>query len=368
MIKTYLRVFFADLRLFIKAIGRFSYLRGYRLFAAFEVVKRIIARVLYRQRGRFVRPFVHTAMGGVIAMALALAPVLANSFPSVSENVVEEVAPERSVMEITDNPMATEISNKLRDRVEEYTVASGDTLSGIAAKFGVSIDTIRWENKLRSVSSIKPGLTLKILPVTGVRHVVVRGETVYTIAKKYGANSQAIVDFPFNTFADNENFALAVGQDLIVPDGEKPDEIITAPNPNRYLAQNRTPDAGAVSGTGQFAWPISGVITQRFSWYHRGLDIATAHGTQVLAADSGTIKIAGWPDNGGYGNRVVIDHGNGYETWYAHLSRFAVVAGQRVKRGDVIGYEGSTGRSTGPHVHFEIRLNGAFVNPSNYLK
>lgn len=356
----------SDVRLYGRALGRFFYTRIYKIFSGFEVIKRFLARILYRQRGRFVRPFVHTAMGGVIAMALALAPVLANTFPTSRENVVVEATPERSVMEMVENPMSTEVSSKLRDQVEEYQVQEGDTMSGIANKFGISVDTIRWENNLASVNSIKPGQTLRILPVTGVKHVVGRGETIYTISKKYGANSQAVVDFPFNTFVDNETFALAVGQDLIVPDGEKPNEI-TVPNPNRYLAQ-RTPDAGAVTGTGRFAWPLSGRLTQGFSLYHRGIDIATAMGMPIKAADAGTVVVAGWPDNSGYGMRVILDHGNGYQTWYAHLSKTSVVVGQRVNRGDVIGLEGSTGRSTGPHLHFEIRLNGAHQSPMTHLK
>ncbi|TSC84206.1 MAG: peptidase M23 family protein, partial [Microgenomates group bacterium Gr01-1014_16] len=205
----------------------------------------------------------------------------------------------------------------------------------------------------------------RILPVTGVRHKVGRGETIYSIAKKYNANSQAIVDFPFNTFADNETFTLTVGQELIVPDGEKPVEVRWSPT--RYAVQ-RTPSAGAVTAAGQFVWPIGGTITQRFAWYHRGLDIATGQGTPVLAADSGRVTVAGWPDNGGYGMRVEIDHGNGYVTRYAHLSRADVVVGQTVSRGNVIGLEGSTGRSTGPHLHFEIIRGGVHLNPLEFLR
>lgn len=355
-----------DLRMFLRAWIHFWYKRIYRIFSVFEFIKRLGAKVLYRQRGRFARPFVHSAMMGIIALAITLAPVLASSFPGVEANE-DVITPEQNLMGITDVTVATEVpQNRLRDKVENYTVVAGDTLSGIATKFGVSTDTIRWENNLSSINSIKPGQTLRILPVTGVKHTVSRGETIYTIAKKYGANPQAIVDFPFNTFADNENFTLAVGQELIVPDGEKPNEQPWSP-PRQYTTQ-LTPNAGAVSGTGKFAWPISGTMTQRYSWYHRGLDIATAHGTPVLASDAGKVMVAGWPDNSGYGNRVVIDHGNGYQTWYAHLSKISVVVGQTVKRGDVVGLEGSTGRSTGPHLHFEIRLNGVHQNPLNLLK
>src|SRR5690606_6691925 len=131
----------------------------------------------------------------------------------------------------------------------------------------------------------------------------------------YDAEPQAIVDFPFNSFANDETFALAVGQEVLVPNG-----IIETPAApaavQRPLATVQTPSSGAVSGTGQFAWPTSGKITQNFSWYHQALDIANREAPNVLAADSGRVVVTGWPDSSGYGNRVVIDHGNGYITLY----------------------------------------------------
>jgi murein DD-endopeptidase MepM/ murein hydrolase activator NlpD len=134
------------------------------------------------------------------------------------------------------------------------------------------------------------------------------------------------------------------------------------------LATQLTPDAGSVSGTGGFVWPTSGQISQGYKWYHKAVDIANHVGTSILAADSGRIMVAGWTDNTGYGNRVMIDHGNGYVTLYGHMSRVDVVVGQTVKRGDQVGLMGSTGRSTGPHLHFEIRAAGALQNPQNFLK
>lgn len=356
--------FFKDLGIYTGLWFGFLFSKLYRGFAHFEGVKKAIATVLYRQRGRFARPFVHTAMGGLVAMAVTLAPVLANSFPGITDEAVAEELPEIAVMEAVEGGTVTVESDRVRDKVLEYQVQSGDTISAIAQKFGVSVETIMWENNLASQNSIKPGQNLKILPVTGIKHKVARGETIYTIAKKYEANAQAIVDFPFNVFADDENFSLAVGQELIVPDGKKPASV---PSATRYVAQ-RTPDAGVVSATGQFVWPIGGVITQRFSWYHRAIDVATKIGTPIVAADSGRVIVAGWPDNSGYGNRVMIDHNNGFITLYAHLSRVDVVVGQNVNRGDRIGLEGSTGRSTGPHLHFEIRKGSIFLNPLQYLK
>ena len=362
--KIRMRILFRDIRMFLGAWQKFTFRRLYKVFLRFEKVKDAVTQLLYRQRGRFTGPFVHTAMGGLVAMAITLAPVLASSLPSGRDDLVDQYAGPQ-VLDVQIDEVGTQVSEKVRDQVMEYTVKPGDTVSEIAGKFDISTDTIRWENNLASLNSIKPGQILRILPVSGVKHKVTRGETIYSIAKKYNTNPQGMVDFPFNTFNDNETFALAVGQELIVPEGVKPNEIRWSPTSN--LAQT-TPNAGAVSATGSFVWPIGGRITQRYSWYHRGMDIATAYGTPVLAADSGRVMVAGWPDNGGYGNRVEISHGNGYVTLYGHLSKVNVVVGQTVNRGDVIGLEGSTGRSTGPHLHFEVKLNGVHVNPANYLK
>lgn len=355
----------SELKQFFQAWYRLLIKWGYWLFNYFEKGKGGVTQLLYRQRGRFAKPFVHMGMIALMALGITIAPVLASSFPGLTPDQWSQQTPNSQVREVTDTAMTTQIpTDRVRDKVLEYQVLPGDTISAIADKFGISIDTILWENNMDKNEAIKPGQTLRILPVTGILHTVARGETIYSIAKKYNAEPQAIVDFPFNTFADDETFALSVGQDLIVPDGQKPNTIPV--NPSANIAQ-RTPNAGAVSGTGQFAWPISGVITQRFSWYHTGIDIAAPFGTPILASDAGLVIVAGWTDNTGYGNRVMIDHRNGYVTLYGHMSKIYVVVGQTVKRGDQIGAEGSTGRSTGPHVHFEIR-HPHVVNPLDYLK
>jgi len=151
------------------------------------------------------------------------------------------------------------------------------------------------------------------LPVTGVSHKVQKGDTVYSIAKKYGADAQAIADFPFNTFSNDETFELAIGQTIIVPDGEK----IAVSSNIASRAKQITPNAGTVVASGQFVWPSAGTISQRFSWYHPGVDIANRGLPPVLAADSGKVIASGW-DGTGYGNMVLIDHGNGYKTRYGH--------------------------------------------------
>jgi len=134
-----------------------------------------------------------------------------------------------------------------------------------------------------------------------------------------------------------------------------------------YIAR-KTPDAGTISAIGQFIWPASGKLSQLYRWYHKGLDISNKSAPPILAADAGKVVLAGWPDSIGYGNRVIIDHGNGFQTLYAHLSRIYVVAGQTVNRGDQVGQMGSTGRSTGVHLHIEIRKNGVALDPLGYLK
>lgn len=330
----------------------------------FENVKGKITESLYKQRGKFARPFVHSGMGTIAAIGIMLVPVVSEELPGRS-NPWEAPSPSAVLAAATENPeLQTQESNKVRDRIIEYSVQEGDTISSIADKFGISQDTLLWQNNMSKTSRIKPGQGIEILPVTGISHKVQKGETIYSIAKKYSAEPQALVDFPFNTFVNDETFALAVGQTLIVPDGTPPQAPAPAPRAFAYS----TPDAGSVTASGVFVWPTSGRVSQGFAWYHKGVDIANKEAPGILAADAGTIIVAGWPDNTGYGNRVIIDHGNGYTTLYAHLSQVYVVVGQRVKRGDALGRMGSTGRSTGTHLHLEVRRNGVATNPLEFLQ
>jgi murein DD-endopeptidase MepM/ murein hydrolase activator NlpD len=337
------------------------------LGSLFERFKCWIAGRLYWQRGRYSRPFIHSGMALLIVFGITIGPTLvAETFPELDQDPWQEVLPVSAVSAVSlSDSMGTSTleSAKPRSDVLEYTVQSGDTVSTIAEKFGVSVDTIRWENNLKSIQ-IKPDQVLKILPVTGIRYKVVHGDTIYSIAKKYGVDPQVIVDWPYNSFANDETFALDSGQMLIIPDGVMPKEV-PAPQPRYYAT---APTAGTVTGTGQFAWPTTGNITQNYSWYHKAIDIANHSAPNVLAADTGQVIVVGWPEPWAYGNRVMIDHGNGFVTLYAHLQQIYVSAGQRVERGQTIGKMGSTGRSTGTHLHFEIRVNGTAQNPMAYLK
>jgi len=260
----------------------------------------------------------------------------------------------------------TLISNLPKGETTEYRVQEGDTVSSISQKFGVNIDTIIWENNLKSVGAIKVGQILKILPVSGVKHTVKRGETIYSIAKDFQVDAQNIIDYPFNTFANDETFSLSAGQELIIPDGIKPKEVVI--DKTRYTARTVAPIPGVV-GEGNFMWPTSGAISQRYAWYHQAVDIANRSNPDVVASQGGTVVTAGW-NAGGYGNYVVIDHGNGYKTLYAHLLNNSIVvkAGQRVSQGQKLGVMGSTGRSTGTHLHFEVISSKGKLNPLNVLK
>lgn len=354
---------FGDLADFLKAWYRFLFVRLFKWGRHLDKAKSSVAEKLYEGRGKLARPFIHSGMAGLVILGIILAPIIANSLSGGS--FAQTPPPSAVLSSVTEGQdIATSISDKPQAEVRDYAVQKGDTISGLAQKFGLSVDTLKWANSLDNNLSIKPGQTLKIPPVTGVVHKVKKGDTVYSIAKYYSSDAQTIVDFPFNTFTNDETFALAVGQILIVPDGEMPQPKAT---PRQYLAQ-QTPNAGTVVASGIFVWPTAGRITQKFSWYHRAIDIASKMGSPVLAADAGRVIVAGWPDNIGYGNRIMIDHGNGFMTLYGHLAKILVSVDQTVKRGDLIGEMGSSGRSTGSHLHFEIRAEGKTQDPLAYLK
>lgn len=350
-----------EVRTFLFELVNFIFKTLHIGFVKMEERKGLVVTALYKKRGKLSRTLSHSGMAAIAALGVMLAPILAQELPGKTINPWNISAAPSVLSASTENPaIGTQVSNKVRDSVISYQVQSGDTVTSIAEKFNISADTIRWENNLTG-DKIKVGQNLKILPVTGIAHTVAKGDTVYSIAKKYDTDPQGIVDFPFNTFTNDETFELAIGQTVIVPDGVMP-SIQVSPR-----IRQMTPNAGTVAASGQFVWPTQGVITQRFSWYHPGLDIANPAQPLDVAADSGRVVYAGW-DTTGYGNMVLIDHGNGFKTRYGHLSQIMVISGQTVSKGQTVGRMGNTGHSTGTHTHFEIYLNGIRVNPLNYLK
>lgn len=356
---------------FLAFLRRYSKLRGYKWFIKFEGGKDIIVDLLYKQRGRYARPFLHFGTIGLIFAVVTFGPYLLAQTEEEQRNTQAATGIMTATAYGTDfNTLQSEDVRQYRGgEVITHVVTEGETLSSIAERYGLDVSTIIWENSLNEKTPLKPGQELRILPVDGIRHKVQRGETIFSIAKKYGledeAEAQKIVNYPFNEFLNDETFELATGQFLVIPDGVKPND--PAPRPVARAVGRLTPDAGSVTATGSFVWPASGKITQGYRFYHKALDIANRGGGPILAADAGTVRTAGW-DSSGYGNRIIVDHGNGYATLYAHLSVIQVRDGQRVNRGDVIGQMGSTGRSTGTHLHFEIRQGAVLLDPTGLLR
>jgi murein DD-endopeptidase MepM/ murein hydrolase activator NlpD len=335
----------------------------------FEKNKNLIVRFFMMKRGRYTRPFLHISAIALLGIGIILSPIVAGTYPvfsqsSGSSTEIASSSNQQQSITVGDNVFSTNISQKPRDKIINYTVQRGDTVTSIAKKFGVSNETIEWQNDL-SGDKITPGDTLEVLPVTGVAYKVESGDTIYTIAKDLKSDPQKIVDFPFNDFVDPEKFTLASGTTLIVPDGVKPSAQATYVAPVRPQFVAASPGVSSSLG---FIWPISGGISQYYSWYHPGFDITDPIGTPIMAATSGTVSYVsvGTYDTG-YGNNVYIDAGNGYRTHYAHMLSVNVSVGQRVSQGQVIGYVGLTGRTTGAHLHFEIYQNGAAVNPGSFL-
>lgn len=259
----------------------------------------------------------------------------------------------------------TKVPERPREGITHYVVVPGDTVTGIAEKFGISADTVKWANELDlNPDMLRVGQELIILPVSGVYHVVAQGDTLSQIAKQYKVSPEVIANYPANGLKDI-NQPLAVGQVLIVPGGEKP---WVAP----YVSAYSGPVAqGSQKGTGRFGWPAAGRLTSRFGQIvrgraHSGIDIGAPPGAPVSASDSGTVVFAGW-DRTGYGNLVIINHGNGYITYYAHLSKILVKRGATVAQGQRVGTIGCTGTCTGPHLHFEVRQNNVPRNPLGFL-
>ena len=239
--------------------------------------------------------------------------------------------------------------------IEYYTVQSGDTLSAIAEKFGISINTILWENNLSLSSYIRPGDKLAILPITGISYTVSSGDTLSSIAKKFNTSLEKIL--AFNNLESPS--VIKSRQKLIIPDGKLGYSSLTRTR-SIYSSNSASPSDR------NFLWPANSKrITQYYHWRHHAVDIGDKNGAPIYAARAGRVERSGWST--GYGYNIVINHGGGIKTLYAHASKLYVKHGQQVSQGEVIGAIGSTGWSTGPHVHFEIIINGSKVNPLSYL-
>jgi murein DD-endopeptidase MepM/ murein hydrolase activator NlpD len=301
--------------------------------------------------------------------------------PASDETVAPEVPEEGTGFDLSSVPVLTDsslvaapmpITYKPAVPQHEFTVyrvESGDTAIRIAERFGIREETILGGNSFLSndAGQLMAGVDIIILPVDGVLHDVTEGETVESIAAQYDVPVGDIIAYEPNNL--EFPYRLFPGTQILVPGAIR--EVFVW-DPPAMVSSGSSPEAGqsivvAVPGTGTFIWPTGGRRITQYSWYgHTALDVALSTGSPIYASDTGTVTYAAWSPYC-YGNLVVINHGNGYETFYAHLNGFNVKPGQTVYQGNTIAFSGNTGCSSGPHLHFEIRYNKARYDPLGYL-
>jgi murein DD-endopeptidase MepM/ murein hydrolase activator NlpD len=278
----------------------------------------------------------------------------------------------------------TIIPSRPRLGILKYTVQQGDTLFGISEKFGLKPESILWGNWYEMSGDphlLRPDQELKILPVDGALHVWSEGEGLNGVAEFYGVTAQEILDWPGNPLEpdlDPSNPEIEAGTELVIPGGrrEPPSwQMVRITRSNAAVASILGPGACSATysgpiGDGIFGWPTPSTWISGYNYLpgvHEAIDIGGSTGNAIYAADDGVVVYAGWND-WGYGYVIVLDHGNGWQTLYAHLSQVNVGCGQAVYQGNVIAGMGCTGNCSGTHLHFEMR-NDVFgrVNPANFL-
>ncbi|MCA9920897.1 MAG: M23 family metallopeptidase [Anaerolineales bacterium] len=250
---------------------------------------------------------------------------------------------------------------------QTYVVQRGDTPNGIAEKFGIEPETLLGGNPQLSQESslLQTDVELIILPINGVLHDVQPGDTLESLSAEYGIPVEDIVAYEPNNL--EFPYRLEPETQIMVPGAVREVFKWTPPDLSSVAGSTGFGGVPLIVGTGSFVFPVSSRNYTQFYWYgHQAIDIGLSEGSAVFASDTGTVTYAGW-NTWGYGNLIVVNHGNGFETLYAHLSGINVVPGQIVYQGNVIGASGNTGNSSGPHVHFEIRINGNQDDPCWYL-
>ncbi len=353
----------SDFLLFLKG---YALSRGEYLLSGLISGKKALTSFLLNNRGKYSSHFINTSFLFLLSFVLISAPVIAENYHLKEGSLGDESyfqSSSQSEITLSDEEISVNTlrTNSDRDKVTIYSTVKGDTLKSIAEKFSISEKSITWANP-GTGESPPAGTRLRIAPITGIIHTVVAGDNIYVLAKKYQVNPQKIVNFPYNEFKD-ESFTLIAGTELMIPGGS----IIEPKAPVISEAYNFAQVVAGVRGSSSFIWPTNGVITQYPASYHMALDIANGNSPPVIAADSGTIIFSGcfsW----GYGCHIIIDHNNGYRSLYGHLQRRDVEQGNAVSQGQQIGQMGSTGRSTGTHLHFEIRQGSTLLNPQSFLK
>ncbi len=271
----------------------------------------------------------------------------------------------------------TIIPQRTRDAITTYVVETGDSLFSIGKKFNIKPETILWANEALNDNpdELSVGQKLKIPAEDGVLYKWRKNDTIQGVAAQYKTTPEKILTWPENNL-DLADPKIAPGTMVMLPGGSRELHTWVVPivwransGATRGISAGCDTSKGTAVGTGGFVWPtVSRLISGNDFWSgHLGIDIGAAMGSPVYASDSGVVVYAAGI-GGGYGLMVMIDHGNGFHTLYAHLSSLLVHCGQNVVQGQTIAYSGSTGNSTGPHLHFEIRYMGAFVNPHDYVR
>lgn len=309
-------------------------------------------------------------------------PAVQVELPVFQENLAEEL--DAGIRRYAS--LHTDVPSRPRTVVSTYVVQPGDTVFGIAEKFGLKPETILWANQYTlgdNPHNLQPEQVLNILPVDGAYHRWSAGDGLNGVAKFFGVDPEEIIEYPGNQLSaaavgDYSNPNIQAGTWIVIPDGKR--EFVNwsapeIPRDNPGVAKVLGPGAcssvanGAV-GAGVFIWPTNNHFLSGYDYNpganHSGIDIDGDTGDPVYAADNGVVVYAGW-NNWGYGNVVVINHGNGWQTLYAHLSSYSVSCGQSVYQTNLIGAVGNTGNSSGAHLHYEMMYNGTKVNPHDYL-
>lgn len=350
---------------------------GYLILLAVVVVLAIGGRIL-SENGRRAAEEADQGLGAEATGVESSAGQIA--FELAEQNGQEAEQNQEVVVDLSGVPLL--VNNNLSPRMNPYTfegkrpepeyitytVEPSDTPIGIADQFGIESETILGANPRLSeeANALQPGVELIILPIDGVLHDVSEGDSLESISLLYGIPEEDIIAYPPNNL--EFPYRLYPGTQIVVPGAVREVFVWTAPSLPSGSGSTGSGISPLIQGTGTFIWPItSRRVTQGYWYGHPAIDVSVVEGAAVVASDTGTVTWAGW-NVYGYGNLIVINHGNGYETYYAHLSSIGVVPGQIVYQGNYIGASGNTGRSSGPHLHFEIRYFNTLLSPlSGYL-
>ncbi len=313
-----------------------------------------ISSIIYGLLGDEVNAKVMDDPGVKNSQNMLVLKAVINNDPKSNISTLEPAPVSQNALIAEIGPLGTsaDVEEPINTQISVYTVRKGDSLSGIADLFDVSVNTILWANNLNKNSDLKEGQNLVILPISGIRHIVKSGDNINSIVSKYKADLDEVLKYNDITL----NTKLKLGSIVIIPDGELVVPIKTKQVKGSMATNNPLHDANGPSYPGYYIRPVTGGTRSQGLHGYNAVDIAAPVGTSIMASAKGKVLISivgGW--NGGYGNFIIISHDNGTQTLYSHNSKNLVKAGDTVEQGDVIAKVGSTGHATGPHVHFEIR-------------